>query len=309
MSIKAISWAFKQRCKTPAEKLVLISLADQANDAGECWPGQSYIAEKCDISRESVCRLLRSLERQGLIASARGKDASGRDTGKRYFLKNLHPGMENLHPGVINNHMQCDKKSHGMCVNVTPHIRCRTVIEPSLNQEHDAREKFEPLPANPTPSEEPEQSHLSAFADHSWRQFRSTMPLRNGKFLDEDSCREKWLRTPATWNQWLAAVKNYAASEEVKAGAVCSPMTFLSRKWRDFMTPEEPLGHSPPYVPDLSWKAEAEQDERALVEFERKAASGEIRTRPRDRLPFESETTYQEKLAAGNIPKVQVMDG
>lgn len=92
------------------------------------------------------------------------------------------------------------------------------------------------------------------------------MPLRNGKFLDEDSVREKWSRTPAMWNQWIAAVKNYAQSEEVKAGAVCSPMNFLSRKWRDFETPEQPLGTGAvtPQTYDTRWMKDLEEAKNGM---------------------------------------------
>ncbi len=37
MSVAATQWAWRQALK-PAAKLVLLALADRANDAGECWP-------------------------------------------------------------------------------------------------------------------------------------------------------------------------------------------------------------------------------------------------------------------------------
>ncbi|MCK9420617.1 MAG: DUF4373 domain-containing protein [Nitrospirae bacterium] len=162
----------------------------------------------------------------------------------------------------------------------------------------------EPKPHDPpVPTPDP-----CALADHTWQQFRSLMPLRGGRFDDEDACRATWTRSPAMWNQWLAAVRHYAASAEVRDGALCFPMRFLSKLWKRFQKPEEPLGHSPPSSQDHSWKAEADEDERAQAEFKRKAASGEIKIKPRDRLSFESEATYQEKLESGKIPMVQVMN-
>lgn len=165
-------------------------------------------------------------------------------------------------------------------------------------------ETQEPHPPDP-PDSTPDPC---ALADHTWQQFRSLMPLRGGMFDDEEACRVLWSRSPAKWNQWLAAVRNYAASAEVRDGAICYPMKFLSKLWERFQKPEEPLGHPPPQASDLSWKADAEQDEHAQAEFKRKAASGEIRTKPRDRLPFESESTYQEKLESGKLPLMQVLD-
>lgn len=44
-----------------AALLVLLSLADQANDDGQCWPKVEQIAERCRISRASVHRHLDQL--------------------------------------------------------------------------------------------------------------------------------------------------------------------------------------------------------------------------------------------------------
>jgi hypothetical protein len=64
------------------------------------------------------------------------------------------------------------------------------------------------------------------------------MPTRNEKFIDEDACREKWTRTTAKHNQWIAAAKNYAASAEVRDGKVMNPMKFLFGRWLDWQEPE-----------------------------------------------------------------------
>ena len=67
MSIRAIDWAFRQKCKSPAQKLVLIKLADNANDEGKCWPSQGYIAEHCSMTRQTVNFHCKALAEQGLI--------------------------------------------------------------------------------------------------------------------------------------------------------------------------------------------------------------------------------------------------
>ena len=48
-------------------KLVLISLADRANDHGQCWPAISTIADDCHCSRRTVERALTYLEEKGFI--------------------------------------------------------------------------------------------------------------------------------------------------------------------------------------------------------------------------------------------------
>lgn len=50
----------------PGEKLVLLALADQANDKGlQCWPALSTIAHKSGQNERTVRRAIRSLESKG----------------------------------------------------------------------------------------------------------------------------------------------------------------------------------------------------------------------------------------------------
>lgn len=48
-------------------KIVLLSLADQANDDGECWPSQAYISKRCGTSTRQVGTNLRKLREMGLV--------------------------------------------------------------------------------------------------------------------------------------------------------------------------------------------------------------------------------------------------
>lgn len=51
----------------PLRKLVLIKLADNANDSGECWPSYQHIADQCEISTRSVIRHIDALCEAGLL--------------------------------------------------------------------------------------------------------------------------------------------------------------------------------------------------------------------------------------------------
>jgi hypothetical protein len=52
----------------PAEKLVLLNLADRANVACVCWPSQKTMARDTGLSERSVRAKLRQLENCGLIS-------------------------------------------------------------------------------------------------------------------------------------------------------------------------------------------------------------------------------------------------
>lgn len=56
---------------TPVQKAVLISLADQANDDGVCWPAVATISRRTCVSERSVQSALRWLEANGFIKAHR----------------------------------------------------------------------------------------------------------------------------------------------------------------------------------------------------------------------------------------------
>ncbi len=57
MSLKVITWAWTVRLP-PAPKLVLMALADEADDRGFCFPSHRHLANKCSISERSVRRMI-----------------------------------------------------------------------------------------------------------------------------------------------------------------------------------------------------------------------------------------------------------
>lgn len=51
-----------------SQKAVLISLADNANDDGVCWPSINYIAERTCLSERAVQNAIKFLQKVGLLA-------------------------------------------------------------------------------------------------------------------------------------------------------------------------------------------------------------------------------------------------
>lgn len=68
MSYRALGVAWDAEGLTPGEKLVFVSLADQANDEGVCWPSQSKTAARTGFTRQTVNQHIRSLESKGLVS-------------------------------------------------------------------------------------------------------------------------------------------------------------------------------------------------------------------------------------------------
>ncbi|WP_432213429.1 helix-turn-helix domain-containing protein, partial [Pseudomonas aeruginosa] len=62
---------------SPAQKAVLISLADQANDQGVCWPAVDSIATRCCLSKRAVQQAIKWLRSVGIVSV---EERQGRST-------------------------------------------------------------------------------------------------------------------------------------------------------------------------------------------------------------------------------------
>ncbi|OQR52984.1 replication protein [Klebsiella oxytoca] len=69
-------------------KLVLIKLADNANDKGECWPSYQHIADQCECSKSAVRNHIDALEDMGLIKRENrvGVNNGNGNTSNVYYL-------------------------------------------------------------------------------------------------------------------------------------------------------------------------------------------------------------------------------
>lgn len=67
MSVLLITKAWKINVENAARKLVLIKLADNANDQGICWPSYKNLAINCEMSRRTVMRHVEDLILTGFI--------------------------------------------------------------------------------------------------------------------------------------------------------------------------------------------------------------------------------------------------
>lgn len=85
-----MTWAFAQKIGGN-EKLVLLALADHADEDWSCFPGQRVIATKASISERTVRDVLNRLREKGLVGwELRNSAATGYRTSNRYVLA---PGL------------------------------------------------------------------------------------------------------------------------------------------------------------------------------------------------------------------------
>ena len=86
MSMMLMVQALKAKVGSPLRKLVLVKLADQANDDGECWPSYQSIAEACEMSRRTVISHIEWLEENGFLRRNYRKSKEGLSRSNVFVL-------------------------------------------------------------------------------------------------------------------------------------------------------------------------------------------------------------------------------
>ena len=77
MSMMLMVKAFGVKVGSASSKLVLLKLADNANDQGECWPSYQHIADQCEMSRRSAMVHIDALCDSGFIEKRTRKGPKG----------------------------------------------------------------------------------------------------------------------------------------------------------------------------------------------------------------------------------------
>lgn len=77
MSIDVMVSVWKHSKQKAAARLLLIAIADSANDHGEAWPGIKSLAKKCNTGDRNVQKLIKQIEADGELRVVEG---GGRST-------------------------------------------------------------------------------------------------------------------------------------------------------------------------------------------------------------------------------------
>ena len=77
MSMLLMVQAMQAKIGNPIRKLVLIKLADNANDQGECFPSYQHIADHCEVDKRTVIRHVKALRDAGYLSITHRKGVKG----------------------------------------------------------------------------------------------------------------------------------------------------------------------------------------------------------------------------------------
>ncbi|AGI32294.2 TPA: helix-turn-helix domain-containing protein [Mannheimia haemolytica] len=105
-----------------ARKLVLLKLADNANDDGVCFPSYQFIADKCEMSKRSAISHIDELIKMGYVSKKSRKNKDG-SSSNLYQLHLDAPseksalGGENFAPGGSENSAPITSHSINQSIN------------------------------------------------------------------------------------------------------------------------------------------------------------------------------------------------
>jgi hypothetical protein len=193
MSVKIMSRVWEKSTNGGSQLLLLLAIADNANDGGVAWPGQIYLANKIKMSKRSIPRIASKLKTNGdLYINDRGDE--GRVT---QYIVTL--GMsEQEFEVALKTHLKWDAKQISIAMEWFKSRRGRQIVTPDIAMSRGddiAMSRGDDIAMSTEPSttiDEPSFKQPSAKADYS----------RPISLLSEKEIKALKLPFP-TWKQYL----------------------------------------------------------------------------------------------------------
>ena len=227
MSIKLMSQVWDVQSLSQARKMLLLAVADFANDEGLSWPSVETLMRKCSFKSDSgVRRALSELCDEGWLTKTTrsGKAANGRRVqGSNYYQMSLEklrdessepvprtPSTKPAEPVRHEGSQHEGSRHEGSCGNKKQDYEpVPRTPDPLVTSKHDPSDKNSRQPAAQTDQSEPAKQVLNYFnqtTGHSYRDGKTTIGYIRGRLAEEyvasdlilvvDYLTAKWLNDP-----------------------------------------------------------------------------------------------------------------
>ncbi|WP_083195216.1 helix-turn-helix domain-containing protein [Pararhodobacter sp. CCB-MM2] len=203
MSIRMMTEVWANGPSNQSELLVLLALADFADDDGFCWPSMASIATKARIEERSARRVIRRLEDAGWLSV---KVGNGRRGCSEYRVKpgpkvprtECPPDTERTKPGPSVQETRTPRSPE-------PSGTIKNRQEESAGEDPPRRKPLRQLPEDWTPSDRNiADATKHQFTDeeirHEAHRFRNYHQSHDTRFRDWD----------AAWRTWLGNARKFA---------------------------------------------------------------------------------------------------
>ncbi|EAV1861281.1 helix-turn-helix domain-containing protein [Salmonella enterica] len=210
MSMNLMAKAMSIKVGNPLRKLVLIKLADNANDEGECWPSYQHIADQCEVSRSTVKSHIRALEDMGLL--------------KREFRRKGELNQSNVFYLTLDNAQQIPPESGGAGAD----LGGGAGADPRTY--HSFEPVKEPLERKKKPSSMPEGFSPSASHQKMAEEFGISLQDEFNKFTDHHLSKgSKFIDWSRALNTWLRNARGFQKSRSCNSFAKPSSAITVSK--------------------------------------------------------------------------------
>ncbi|EHA6144168.1 helix-turn-helix domain-containing protein [Salmonella enterica] len=200
MSMNLMAKAMSIKVGNPLRKLVLIKLADNANDEGECWPSYQHIADQCEVSRSTVKSHIRALEDMGLL--------------KREFRRKGELNQSNVFYLTLDNAQQIPPESGGAGADrggAGADLGGGAGADPRTY--HSFEPVKEPLERKKKPSSMPEGFSPSASHQKMAEEFGISLQDEFDKFTDHHLSKgSKFIDWSRALNTWIRNARGFQKS-------------------------------------------------------------------------------------------------
>ena len=118
MSFQAMAWAAQQQCPNSVSKLVLLMLANYADDRHQTFPSYKKLAQLCACNDRTVMRAINQLKELGFITVSKRYGNDGKQTSNSFTLdvrgdKSHMVGVTKTTPNTIRDIQDNNKRERG----------------------------------------------------------------------------------------------------------------------------------------------------------------------------------------------------
>ena len=221
MSMNLMAKAMSIKVGNPLRKLVLIKLADNANDSGECWPSYQHIADHCECSKSAVKEHISALIKLGFMKKENriGVNNGKGNTSNVYYL-NLSPapvspeGTPPVPPKSIGGSSESTPVSPEGTPPVPPAGTRTSHSFESVNEPIGDKKKSTVMPEGFKPSESHRQmaERLGVSLQDEFEKFTDHHLSKNSKFVDWGRALNTWLRNAKGFQRGYSSASGAAKS-------------------------------------------------------------------------------------------------
>jgi len=249
MSVQWLSWVFEHSATKGAKRLVLLSLANHADDKGVCWPSMTTIAREAGLSRRRAEDGIRALVSDGLVERSINAAPAVGHAGYRpnlYHLVRSEPRTEQAPlnrpprdnsgpPNTSGPDGTGPPESSALGVDdfdeqAPPKRRTEPSVEPSVEPSALSRPTtLVDVSASPSATE----LATERFEEHFWLVY----PKRHGRRVGKAKALKLWLKLPVAQQRRAAlGAKAYAsACETTNSYAKDAERWLRDRCWDEWL--------------------------------------------------------------------------